>query len=377
MNQVKFDIGLIFTTGYQFAREIIEGASEFSYQDIRINLHILSEDGGIPAPSELPCPLDGVIAFNPTRDIPKLEKLAEHFICCSSRDKPEGADFVVNDDAETGRMAADYYIRRGYRDLVYVGFHGLYHSDQRYQGFLERATDSQIKVERFELFTNEDLIVIPEKLHNLPSRCGVCAANDHMARSLMNAIDQPVSKIPLLYAVLGVDNDLLQRVRCQVPLSSIELDGKGIGFAALQRLIARIEDPSIKDKVTKIPPLRMITRQSTDLFALEDDLAARTLRFMDEHLADIHDVGDLVAKMGTPRRTLELRFRNATGRTLARELAVLRVERARDYLRNTDFDSGTIAQKVGLPESRMLWLLFKRLTGETPSAYRKRMPLVG
>lgn len=377
MIQEKYVIGLIFITGYQYARDIIEGVSQFSHQDSRIELRILSENGEIPKPSDLKEPLDGVIAFSPARELKKLKKLSAHVICISSRDEPAGGDFVVNDDMETGRMAAEYFIRKGYRDLVYIGFSGLYHSDRRYEGFLERAKASKIKVDRFELHNNDDVIVIPEKLHNLPSRCGVFAANDHMARTLMNITDQPVSKIPLLYALLGVDNDPMQRVMCPVPLSSVELDGNAIGFAALKRLIARINDPSLQDEVTLISPLRVVTRQSTDLFALEDDLAARTLRFMDEQLPTIHDVGDLVKKMGTPRRTLELRFRNATGRTLARELAVLRVERARDLLRNTNLDSDTIAQKVGLPESRMLWLLFKRLTGETPSAYRKRMPLVG
>lgn len=375
MPQKKYVIGLIFVAGYEFSRKIVEGVSELSHQNPGVEIHILREDGRLPDPENIKHELDGVIAFNSTHDLERLRKLAPHMVCTSARDKPEGGDFVVNDDKEAGRMAADYFIRKGHRDLVYLGYNNLYHFQKRFEGFSKQAASAGIKVVQFDLFTDDDVNIIPEKLHQLPSRCGVFAANDHTARKLMISMEHPVSNIPLMYGVLGVDNDPMQRVLCPVPLSSVELNGKKIGYLALKRLIARIENPDLKDEITLVPPLQVITRQSTDLFALEDDLAAQALRMMDEKLSDIHDVGDLVDYMKTPRRTLELRFRNATGRTLARELAMLRVERARELLRNSDMDTEAVARKVGLPESRMLWLLFKRLTGETPSAYRKRMNL--
>jgi LacI family transcriptional regulator len=280
---------------------------------------------------------------------------------------------VISDDVEVGRMAALHLIRRGYRDLVYIGRAGHHYSAERLRGFQEQAEASGCTTFTFDLFGEDHESTLRRELRRLPARAGVFAANDIMARVVMEFTESPAQRIPLQFALLGVDDDPVQCSLCAVPLSSVVLNGFQVGVTAMERLLARLEDPNLPDEVVRIAPVRVETRQSTDLYALEDELAAEILETIDEHLAELSDVSDLVERLGHPRRTLESRFRKATHRTLAKELASVRVERARDLIRNGEDSIEDVARAVGLPDARMLWLLFKRHTGESPSDYRKRV----
>jgi LacI family transcriptional regulator len=367
-------IGLILPLWMEFTREMIKGVSSYRDQDPRVELHILSKDERIPDPEDLPVNLDGVLAFRSSKDINKLKRLAPHVVTTSNLDPALKGDFVISDDVATGRMGAEHLIRRGYRNLIFAGIHNHTYSKQRYQGFCERAAEAGVEdVQLINLKYEKDAWHLPELLNHMAPRCGVMAANDYVATTLVNATEDNTNRIPRQFAVLGVDNDALQLSMSSIPISSIELGGVTIGYEAIKRLVARIDNPKLTDEVRLIPPLRIQTRLSTDAYALEDELAAQALRVMEKNLRDLHDVGDVIKKLDVPRRTLEHRFRNATGKTLARELASLRVEKARELLHQPDLDIEAVAMEVGLPDARMIWLLFKRLTGETPSAYRKRL----
>jgi LacI family transcriptional regulator len=367
-------IGLILPLWMEFTREMIKGVSSYRDQDPRVELHILSKDERIPDPEDLPVNLDGVLAFRSSKDINKLKRLAPHVVTTSNLDPALKGDFVISDDVATGRMGAEHLIRRGYRNLIFAGIHNHTYSKQRYQGFCERAAEAGVEdVQLINLKYEKDAWHLPELLNHMAPRCGVMAANDYVATTLVNATEDNTNRIPRQFAVLGVDNDALQLSMSSIPISSIELGGVTIGYEAIKRLVARIDNPKLTDEGRLIPPLRIQTRLSTDAYALEDELAAQALRVMEKNLRDLHDVGDVIKKLDVPRRTLEHRFRNATGKTLARELASLRVEKARELLHQPDLDIEAVAMEVGLPDARMIWLLFKRLTGETPSAYRKRL----
>lgn len=368
----SYQFGLILPASLEYARQILEGASEWAFGHPEVELHLLDETGTPPGPGSLRIQPDGILAFTYTDILSEVRLLSPVIVSCSNRSKPSGADFVITDDVAVGRMGAEHLIRRGYRDLVFAARHGHHYSDERCRGFRERAEEAGLEVGVFETFGQNENQDLSGQLARLPPRAGVFAANDIVARTLMHHTENAIQRIPLHFALLGVDDDPLQRALCPLPLSSIELDGRTVGRLAMERLMRRIQHPEPPHEIIRVPPLHVQTRQSTDLYALDDDLAARVLETMDEFLPKLADVSALVEKLVVPRRTLEHRFRKATGRTLARELATLRIERARDLLRNTEKTVDAVAREIGLPEARMLWLLFKRQTGESPSAYRKR-----
>lgn len=88
--------------------------------------------------------------------------------------------------------------------------------------------------------------------------------------------------------------------------------------------------------------------------------------------ADGPGVPELAAIAGLGERTFLRRFAKATGIRPVEYLQQVRVARAREALELTRDPVDHIAWKVGYADPAAFRKLFHRLTGETPTAYRKR-----
>jgi LacI family transcriptional regulator len=121
-----------------------------------------------------------------------------------------------------------------------------------------------------------------------------------------------------------------------------------------------------------VRPTRVIERASTNSFAVNDPLVVDALKYLREHIGSVREVNDLVERLKVGRRTLELRFRKCLNRSITAELTEARLNRARQLLESTDLTIAEIAELVGYSEYRMLTLAFQRITGESPTSYRKR-----
>ena len=64
-------------------------------------------------------------------------------------------------------------------------------------------------------------------------------------------------------------------------------------------------------------------------------------------------------------------FKNYTGTTFRKYLQKLRCEKAKDLLRTTDDTVASICASVGYVDIKQIFILFKRIVGQTPTEYRK------
>lgn len=64
-------------------------------------------------------------------------------------------------------------------------------------------------------------------------------------------------------------------------------------------------------------------------------------------------------------------FKNATGETFMEVLIRIRMEKAKELLENTDLKNYEIAEKVGLSDPHYFSIVFKKMTGKTPTEYAK------
>jgi LacI family transcriptional regulator len=71
------------------------------------------------------------------------------------------------------------------------------------------------------------------------------------------------------------------------------------------------------------------------------------------------------------RRSLEWKFRAVLKRSLLEEVRRVRVEMAKELLSGTDLAMPAVAQKSGFANAQRLALIFRRLTGSSPAAYRR------
>lgn len=122
-----------------------------------------------------------------------------------------------------------------------------------------------------------------------------------------------------------------------------------------------------------IPPRGIITRESTDHFAVEDQLVASALQYISEHLDEKLTVEVLAYELAVSTRTLQNRFGEALGTPVSSEVRRLRLELAKRLLGEKDLLIGSIAQRAGFTSSAIMGEVFQRELGVTPSAYRKQI----
>lgn len=99
-----------------------------------------------------------------------------------------------------------------------------------------------------------------------------------------------------------------------------------------------------------------------DILALQD--------WLEQNYAQPNFINDLAARSALTPRTLNRRFKQATGQTTQSYLQSLRIEQAKRLLENSDLPISEIVIRVGYEDLSSFARLFKRLTGLSPGYYR-------
>ncbi len=103
-----------------------------------------------------------------------------------------------------------------------------------------------------------------------------------------------------------------------------------------------------------------------------DAMVGKLQRWLDSHLAEEVTLEGLAAIAHCSPRTLLRRFSNATGYSPSSYLQRLRVAAARDQLARGNPQIEAVAAAVGYQDRPAFAKMFKRITGQTPAAYKKQ-----
>jgi AraC-like DNA-binding protein len=93
---------------------------------------------------------------------------------------------------------------------------------------------------------------------------------------------------------------------------------------------------------------------------------------LDRHFAEPLDLEQLAAVAALSKYHFHRLFTATYGCTPAERLARRRIERAQDLLRATDLTVTEVCMAVGYASLGSFSTTFRRITGETPSAYQRR-----
>jgi len=288
---------------------------------------------------------------------------------------------VFPDDLAAGQMAAEYFLDRGFRSFAFVGFASLHYSLLRARGFIDRIRVAGFDCPTF-LRSPETLetggVEEPEKadytdaLNDLPRPLAIFCCNDTCARQIVQAAVRLGLQVPDEIAVLGVDNDEINCELSGVPLSSVQLNTEQIGYHAASMLARLIAGQPAPAAPMFIAPVQVITRRSTDVLALVDAEVSAAVRFIRDRGGREINVEDLLQRTSLSRRSLEMRFRKALGRSPYQEIRRVQMERAKLLLSHTDRSVREVADACGFKETRQLSTVFHDRVGVTPRQYRRR-----
>jgi len=104
----------------------------------------------------------------------------------------------------------------------------------------------------------------------------------------------------------------------------------------------------------------------------DDAVIAASVAWMDAHVETPNPVTAMVERSGLTPRTFARRFAAATGRRPIEHVHGVRVERAREMLELGALPVDDVGDAVGYEDPTFFRRLFKRTTGLTPAAYRRK-----
>ena len=303
---------------------------------------------------------------------------------------------VIPDDEAVGRMAADYLLSLGLRDLGFCWEANTGYGQLRLEAFRRLAQESRAVVHEFDN-TRQDL---GKWLLALPKPAGVLGCNDDWAHRVLNEARRQGLKVPDQIAVMGVDDDELFNTLVTPSLSSIALPAEQIGYeaaATLDRLMNGVQLGAGMEHdagsslslhgsslilhgsslISRLPPVRVVARESTDVLSIADADVVLALRFIREHAARSIQVDDVLDHVPLSRRSLERRFRKSVGHSIADEITRAHLERAKILLIQTEMAMPQIAAASGFTTATRLGIVFQRQLNETPTAFRRRVRAAG
>ncbi len=172
--------------------------------------------------------------------------------------------------------------------------------------------------------------------------------------------------------MVGTNNETLICNAGDPSLSSIEMADRRCGYEAARLLDRLMRNPDLPHKIHYLPPQGMVLRRSSDAYAVDDQAVVKALSYMAEHSNRKISVSDIAKSVGIGRQALEQRFRKLLHRTINEELIRIRISNMKRLLVEADKTIGEISDQVGFGTTANMHVMFKRLTGLTPIAYREK-----
>ena len=376
-------IAVLVETEDSWGCSVIRGIADYSQHHGQWNLLIDPRDH--EQRSALPdlWAGDGVIARLGTRQqVQQLRgrKLPTVNVDTLFENLPGVAD-VVTDDAQRARLAYLHLRDRGFEKFAYFAPPSARYSENRGREFIDL-----VRGEGFECFEYKPGYRLGRKigweeqqrrasrwLASLPRPTAVFAADAQRGRQLAEVCHLHEIRVPDEIAILAGDTDDLLCEVCTPPLSSVSLAGRRIGYEAAATLDRMMEGHAAPKETIRIPPHGVVSRQSTDILAIDDDTVVRALRFIQARAFQDIVVKDILYEVPVSRRSLEIQFRKYLGRSPAEEIRRVRLDKGRELLARTDMSIGEIAAACGFANGTRFGVAFRKRFGSTPLAYRKQL----
>lgn len=213
---------------------------------------------------------------------------------------------------------------------------------------------------------------------------GVSICTEEAGRLVVQLCRRRGWRVPGDVAILAGTNEESLCDHPRPSLSSVEFGYERVGYEAARLLDQlmnerrsgrRIQGTESKTQHIFLPPEGLVVRESTDFYAVEDELAARALQFVAANSHRSINCEDVAKALNVHPRTLQRRFRRFVDWPISDEIRRVRLERAKRELTQSKRSITEIARDVGFGSRMRMYDVFRREVGVTPMAYRKQRRL--
>ena len=385
-------IGMMYLRGAKASRDRYSGTMRYfaEHGDKHVLLIDITDPSIWQKPNDAPI-LDGCIEVPHTAVTSRLltpNIPIVHFYN-ARMEWPKNEICIPIDNAAVATVLAELFLKRGYRNFAYVGkrhtamsgtMKPLSESEnlnslERQEAFRARVAKEGCECAVFNMDASRlfaSLQSLADFLSTLPPPCAVMAYNDRTAQNVYNACRMAKLSIPDRIAIAGVDNETETCEMLRPTLTSVLPDFEMSGYLAAEMLMRRLEAPH-----SRIPDVTYGVRHVFERESSQDIDGTKRLAWLARaHIAANGlgrlGVGDVAHALGVSRRTLETRFRNATGSTVREAIERERLETAKRLLTTTSRRIEDIATSCGMSSAKQFRKVFVRACGMAPTTFRNQ-----
>lgn len=170
------------------------------------------------------------------------------------------APHVSLDDKMAGKMATEYLIQCGHRDIAAIFKADDGQGHRRYAGYIEALmkADLRIKGDRVVWIDTEDVRNMREDSSWILRRIQGCTAcvcyNDEVASSLAAVCLEQKIKVPDKMSIIGIDDSDLANY-CEVPLASVRNPIRELARRAAEEILELMKGKEVPDSVELKPEI--------------------------------------------------------------------------------------------------------------------------
>lgn len=307
-----------------------------------------------------------------------LRELNIPIILQNYRDRSPHFSNLTGQYFETGVMAANFFIKRGFKNFAFYGNKNAIWSYERAEGFrkiIEQQKGNYYYYESentVEEQWNDTYMQLESWLSSLPKPIGMFACDDSFALQISEACKINGIGIPNEISLLGVDNDELICNLSDPPISSIVLDTYKGGYDA-----GRILDMFFKGERNDpfnivIEPTRFELRQSTEKYDISNEYVLEIVNYIGNNFRLDLSIDSLTKLVPLSRRNLEVKFKEEMGISIYQFILNCRVDYFAHILLTTDRSLFDIALESGFNDCKNISRVFKKFKGCSPLEYKEK-----
>lgn len=368
-----------------FKNEILMGMAQYAQRQRNIGIRCIEEDDVDDKSVFAEC--DGIFT-NTTNEEVIGHMTATGLPIVRFHDDPKRPDMIDIgfDDRKIGKMAAEWFMRRGFKNFAYCGNRGSNDSDA-----VEKAFDSTVAKAGFKCAVfDEPAIMRRKKYHRtinilhrcldkwiptLPPHTAVLCLHDFRASHFMKACLRNGRAVPEDIAIMGQYNDVALCSCAPVTITSIDVNAYNMGESAMRILENAIDNP-VAPKLRRtflVPPNGVVERESTATYPVSPPWLANALLVLDANLNKSISAADLAKAAGVSQTALQKAFHKAFKTTAGKYIMSVKMREAKRLIDENRINLKEVAKRTGFSSPQYFSHAYHDFYGRPPVNDRREI----